>query len=181
MSPQKRNSFVRYFADLWSGIATTIVGMNLTFWYLFRKPITMRYPEVRPVVPEGYRGIHGLDESKCHVCGGCAKACPVDCITIESIGKGKDQLMTRFDIDYGKCLFCELCTAPCPTNAIHMTKDFDFAGRTREGCVIHLARPKTGEEIAAHHAMLAAKEAEKKAKAEAAKAAPAPAAPKAEA
>ena len=127
----------------------------------------MLYPEERPVVPEGYRGIHGFDEAKCHVCGGCAKACPVDCISIESIGKGKDQLLTRFTIDYGKCLFCELCTVPCPTAAIHMTQTYDLAGRTREGCVLALSRPKSAEEIAAHHAMLAAKEAEKKAKAEA--------------
>jgi len=51
------------------------------------------------------------------------KSCPVDCIKVEAIGKGKDQMLTRFDIDYGKCLFCDLCTAPCPTSAIHMTKN----------------------------------------------------------
>lgn len=166
---RKRHPFAQYFADVWSGIATTVIGMKLTFKYLFRKPVTMLYPEERPEVPEGYRGIHVLIENKCAVCGGCAKACPVGCITIESIGKGKDQLLTRFDIDYSKCLFCDLCTSPCPSAAIAMSQAYDASTTTREGCVLHLARPKSAEEIAAHNAMLAAKEAEKKAKAEAEK------------
>lgn len=164
---QKRHPFPQYFLNIWSGIWTTFVGMKLTFGYLFRKPVTLLYPEERPVVPEGYRGLHALDEAKCHVCGGCSKACPVNCITVESVGKGKDQLITSFRIDYSKCLFCDLCTVPCPTAAIHMTKEYDAAGRTRQGCTIELARIKSAEEIAVHEAMLAAKEAEKKAKAEA--------------
>lgn len=169
MNAPKRNAFARYMSDLWSGVITTVVGMKLTFGYLFKKPVTLLYPEVRPDVPEGYRGLHGLDETKCHVCGGCAKSCPVDCIKIESIGKGKDQMLVRFAIDYGKCLFCELCTVPCPTAAIHMTKVYDLATLTHEGCVVNLARPKSAGEIAAHEALLAAREAEKKAKADAAK------------
>lgn len=161
-----RNPFTEYFANLWAGIVTTFVGMRLTLHYCLReKPVTMEYPEVRPVVPETYRGIHGFDESKCAVCKACAAACPVDCITIEHIGRGKDAMLTRFDIDYGKCLFCELCTVPCPVEAIFMTTQYDLARPTRNGCVLHFARPKTPEELAAHDAMLAQKEVEKKAKA----------------
>jgi NADH-quinone oxidoreductase subunit I len=157
----------RYFADLWAGIWTTLVGMKVTGRYLFRKPVTMRYPEERPVVPEGYRGIHALREDHCHVCQGCAKACPVACIIIESVGKGKDQLITKFQIDYSKCLFCDLCMQPCPTGSLHMTQTYDLASLTRAECVLDLMRPKSAEEIAAFQAALAAKEAEKKAKAEA--------------
>lgn len=169
MNSQKRHPFVEYFADIWAGIATTYVGMRLTLGYFFSKPVTMRYPEVRPEVPKGYRGLHGYNEEKCLVCRACEAACPVDAIVIEAAGKGKDALVTRFDVDYSKCLFCELCTIPCPSACIWMTEEYDLSRTAREDCTIHFARPKTAEEVAAHHAMLAQKEAEKKAKLEAAK------------
>jgi NADH-quinone oxidoreductase subunit I len=167
----KRNPLSQYFADVWAGVVTTWLGMKLTLRYCVGKPVTMLYPEERPVVPRGYRGIHVFDEHKCSVCRGCAAACPVDCITIEALGRGKDVFLTRFDIDYSKCLFCDLCTPPCPTEAILMGREFDLAGYTRDDMIVKFARPKTPAEIARHEAYLAQKEAEKKAKLEAAKAA----------
>ncbi|WP_319588753.1 4Fe-4S binding protein, partial [uncultured Desulfobulbus sp.] len=125
-------------------------------------------------IPEGYRGLHGYNESTCLLCKSCAAACPVDCFNIESVGKGKDSLVTRFDIDYSKCLFCALCVAACPTNCIWMTQKYDLASTSREACVLHFARTKSGDEIEAHKALLARKEAEKKAKLEAAKKEPKP-------
>ena len=174
MSDKHKSPFVEYFANVWAGILTTYVGMRLTMRYFFRKSVTMEYPEVRPVIPAGHRGLHGFDESKCFICRGCEKACPVDCFSIEAIGRGKDVLITRFDIDYSRCLFCDLCTIPCPNVAIWMSERFDLAGYSRENCTVHFTRPKSAEEIAAHQAMLAKKEAEKKAKLEAAKAQPKP-------
>lgn len=171
MKTQKRSPFAEYFANVWAGTVTTLVGMRLTLGYFFRKPVTIQYPEVKAPIPENYRGIHGYDEEKCLVCKACAAACPVDCITIEQVGRGKDAMCTTFDIDYAKCLFCGLCTAPCPTECLFMTKEYDLARYTREECLVHFARPKTPEEIAAHMELLARKEAEKKAKDEAAKAA----------
>ena len=120
-------------------------------------------------MPENYRGIHGYEESKCLVCMGCVKACPVDAITVEAVGSGRDALITRFDIDYSKCLFCDLCTGPCPERCIWLSTRYDLARTTREETTVHFARTKTEGEIAAQHAMLAQKEAEKKAKLEAAK------------
>jgi len=164
-----KNPLRQYFANIWSGIATTYIGMRLTIRYFFSKPVTMRYPEVRPEIPKGHRGLHKLSEEHCMVCKACSAACPVECIIIESIGKGKDSMLTRFDIDYSRCLFCELCTVPCPNACITMTEAYDLASASREACILPLARPKSEAEIAAHKAMLAQKEAEKKAKQEAAK------------
>ncbi|MCE5229366.1 NADH-quinone oxidoreductase subunit I [bacterium] len=171
---KQRNPFAQYWANVWAGIATTFIGMKLTLGYffdyvLFRKTFTMRYPEERPVVPEGYRGRHKLDEKSCIVCQQCAKACPVDAIVIEAVGRGKDAMLTRFTVDYGKCLFCSLCTEACSQSSITMTKEYDLAEYSRQAEVRSLIKLKTPEQIKAHEAMLAQKEAEKKAKLEAAK------------
>lgn len=167
---KQRNPFSQYWANVWSGIATTFIGMKLTLGYffdyvIFRKTFTMQYPEERPDVPESHRGLHKLDEKSCLVCLQCAKVCPVDAIKIEAVGRGKDSMLTRFDIDYGKCLFCALCGETCSQSSLTMTKEWDFAGPTREGTTLALIRAKSPEEIKAHEAMLAQKEAERKAKA----------------
>lgn len=161
----QRPALVRYFADIWDGIVTTYLGMRLTIGYFFSKPFTMRYPEVKPVIPESHRGLHALDESKCTLCRLCTNQCPVNCITIEGLGRAKDTLVLRYDVDYSRCLFCNLCAEVCPMKCVRLTEKYNLAAGTREGCQLHLARPKTDEEIAAFKEMLAQKEAERKAKA----------------
>jgi len=91
----QRPPIVRYFGDIWDGIATTFLGMRLTIGYFFRKPVTMRYPEVRPVILPGHRGLHTFDESKCTLCHLCQNNCPVNCITVEGLGRARDTLVTR--------------------------------------------------------------------------------------
>ena len=64
-------------------------GFALTFKHLFRKPITINYPEQKmPMFPR-YRGKQVLmrDENgleKCVACFLCAAACPSNCIYIEA-------------------------------------------------------------------------------------------------
>ena len=163
-----RSSFRQYFSDLWLGISTTWKGMSLTLRYFFKPKVTLRYPEERPDVPKSHRGIHTYGEDECTLCRACQTACPVDCILIDALGKGKDRLILSYNIDYSKCLFCNLCCEACKPACIHMSENYDLAAATRDGCVLHFARTKNAEEIAAHEKMLAEKEAEKKAKAEAA-------------
>lgn len=170
MQTTTRQAVNKYFSDIALGIRTTYGGMRVTWRNLFRRPVTLMYPEVRPDVAIGHRGIHGFDEDLCISCDMCATACPVDCIYIKSVGRGKDALMTQFDIDYTKCLFCDLCTIPCPTECIWMTQEFDLASYTKEDCTINFARTKTEEEIEIHKKHLDEIEAEKKAKAAARKA-----------
>lgn len=169
--PEAKSSPVReYFNNVMKGISTTYTGMTITFRSIRRRPITLQYPEERPSIPKGHRGIHGYDEERCISCDMCAAACPVSCIYIQSVGRGKDAMMTQFDIDYTKCLFCDLCTPPCPTECIWMTQEFDLASYTKEDCIMNFASAKSPEQIKAHEEELARREAEKKAKAAAKKA-----------
>lgn len=129
-----------YLATIWQAIKTTFVGMGITGRYLFKKPVTLQYPDEKPVVPDGYRGIHVYEIEKCIACDLCAAACPVDCICIESIGKGKTAQLTRYEIDYNRCMFCGLCVEPCPSGCIHLGKSFDLSQFASEGCSIDFVK-----------------------------------------
>ncbi|MBP8128133.1 MAG: 4Fe-4S binding protein [Candidatus Hydrogenedentes bacterium] len=162
---RRRNPLAQYFADIWAGIVTTYAGMRLTLGYFFSKPVTLRYPEQRPVIPPTHRGIHTYDEDSCTICRRCAMVCPVDCIDIETVGRGKDQLMLHFRIDYARCLFCNLCAEGCQSSGLKLTEGYNLATGSRALCVRELARPKTEEEIQAVKDRIAQKDAEKAAKA----------------
>lgn len=144
-----------YFYSIYNTIRTTLVGLGVTGRYLLRKPVTLQYPDEKPVVPPGYRGIHVYEKDKCIACDMCAAACPVDCIYIESIGKGKNAQMTRYEIDYNRCMFCALCVEPCPTSCIHMGQTYDLSRYDSTACSIdfvklwddHQMQSPTGESI----------------------------------
>jgi len=162
----KRNPIAEYFRNIYQAVVTTILGMKLTGRYLTHPStrVTMLYPEERPVVPPGSRGLHKFIEDQCMACQQCVKVCPVDCIKMEYVGRGKESMITRYDIDYRRCLFCNLCCEVCPTEAVVMTEAWDLSRYTRDECVVRFARPKSVEEIKAFEAEMAAKEAEKKRK-----------------
>jgi len=97
---------------------------------------TVQFPREKMPIPEVARYQLDVEIDDCIVCDLCAKACPVDCITIESvkateaIGKTSDGSVKRlyaaqFDIDMAKCMYCGLCTVVCPTECITMTDQYD--------------------------------------------------------
>ena len=60
-------------------------GMAQTFRNLFAPKVTRQYPEVRPDIPDRWRGRLDLiydpfGEHKCEVCFQCAQVCPVEAI-----------------------------------------------------------------------------------------------------
>ena len=120
-----------YFGNITDTVVSTAKGMALTFRYLFRKKVTVQYPEVRPQLDERYRGIHYLEQELCINCDKCAKACPVDCIEMDATRHGKELEWHKFQLDYQKCMFCELCVYPCPKDCIHMGTEFAYVSYDR--------------------------------------------------
>jgi NADH-quinone oxidoreductase subunit I len=108
--------------------------MLTTFSHLFKKPVTIQYPDEHMEMPAWTRGrprlIYNVDvgDLRCTACGACAIACPVDVIRIEHHpGPDRKKVLDRFDIDMGGCIECALCVEACPFQALVMAPDFEMA------------------------------------------------------
>jgi NADH-quinone oxidoreductase subunit I len=172
-----------YFKNTFDGIWTVLVGMKITFKHLFVPAVTIQYPDVKPPMPERARNRLFVNMDDCIGCDQCARACPVSCITIETLkstpddspgetsqGKKKALWVTKFDIDIAKCCFCSLCVYPCPTECIKMTKVYEFSEFDRNDLVYSFATlttPEIEDKKKKFEEFNAAKEAEKLAAAKA--------------
>jgi len=113
-------------------------GLALTGKYLFKKKITVEYPEEKTPLSPRFRGLHALrryesGEERCIACKLCEVVCPALAIIIESAEREDGtRRTTRYDIDMTKCIFCGLCQEACPVDAIVETQEFEYASETRE-------------------------------------------------
>src|SRR2546428_10113939 len=89
---------------------------------------TIPYPTEVPALPDRFRGLPVVDESKCpDGCRACAEACPTNAISIDS---------NKLRLDLGRCLFCTDCQEACPQEAIHYTTEYRLATRRREDLML---------------------------------------------
>src|SRR5580693_3634200 len=87
-----------------------IIGFATTLRHLFKKPITVSYPEQKfPMFPK-YRGKQVLmrDEN-----GGSVQAGP--------------RYASVYQIHKTRCIFCGYCEEACPVGAVFMGKDYELA------------------------------------------------------
>jgi len=116
---------------------TTIVravlrAMGMTLRNLFRKPVTVHYPDKQRQYPSRYRGLLALTydketgEENCIGCRLCEYVCPPAVIKVEMLKAEKRNYAKTFTLELYACEFCELCVQVCPTDAIVMMKSFDM-------------------------------------------------------
>ncbi len=147
-----------YLQDIKDGIWTVLVGMRITWSHLFTKKVTIQYPNVKRELPDRVRNRLYVNMDDCIGCDQCAKACPVNCIAIETItalptddlgatptGNKKRLWVSRFDIDIAKCCYCGLCVYPCPTECIEMTDVFEFSEYNRNDLVYRFSTMTAAE------------------------------------
>jgi NADH-quinone oxidoreductase subunit I len=117
-----------------------IQGLKITFGHLFKKPVTLQYPDERPKVAARFRGLHALNVShnkaKCVACYLCPTVCPAKCITVEAgEDANHDKFAAVYEIDMLRCIFCGYCVEACPVDAIRMTGEFELANYSRKDFV----------------------------------------------
>lgn len=188
---------IRNKSGFWDVVKSLVSGAGLTMKHFrnaknrrtpeyvsdenyFKQPdglATLTYPyEAIPVPDNGRYRLHNEIED-CIVCDLCAKICPVNCITIESvkatedIGTTSDGTKKRlfapvFDIDLAKCCYCGLCTSVCPTDCLTMTPVYDFSEVDIKNMVYHFSN--LSPEQAQEKQMLFEKQQEEQAAAKAA-------------
>ncbi|WP_159802389.1 NADH-quinone oxidoreductase subunit NuoI [Flavobacterium sp. MK4S-17] len=110
-------------------------GLMITIRHLFKRKVTIKYPEeTRPLSPV-YRGQHMLmrDEEgreRCTACGLCALSCPAEAITMKADERKpeekhlyrEEKYASIYEINMLRCIFCGLCEEACPKQAIYLTK-----------------------------------------------------------
>ena len=111
-------------------------GLKTTLGNMFKKSVTLQYPEERPVIPDNYRGVptlvkdpHGRE--KCVSCQLCEFVCPPKAIRItpgeidpevEPERAHVEKAPKEFEINMLRCIYCGLCQEVCPEEAIFLQK-----------------------------------------------------------
>ena len=114
-----------------------VKGLLLTGRHIFRRKITIQFPEEKTPVSPRFRGLHALrrypnGEERCIACKLCEAVCPALAIHIESEQRDDGtRRTTRYDIDLVKCIFCGFCEEACPVDAIVETRIIEYHGEKR--------------------------------------------------
>jgi NADH-quinone oxidoreductase subunit I len=118
-------------------LRAVVRAMRVTLRNLFRRPVTVHYPERPRVYPERYRGLLALvyeketGEEACIGCRLCEYVCPPAVIRVEMLKGEKRNYAKTFSLELYACEFCELCVQVCPTDAIVMLRTFDLSTADR--------------------------------------------------
>ncbi len=115
-------------------------GLVTTVKHLFKRKITVQFPEQVPKLPPHFKGVHRLNRDeqnrvKCVACYMCATACPAHCIDIvaaPSPWADREKYPETFVIDELRCIYCGMCEEACPVEAIELTGLYDLTGLSRE-------------------------------------------------
>ncbi len=121
-------------------------GLQLTGRYLFKRKITVQYPEEKTPQSPRFRGLHALrrypnGEERCIACKLCEAVCPALAITIDSEQREDGtRRTTAYDIDLSKCIFCGFCEESCPVDSIVETRIYEYHGEKRSDLLMDKVR-----------------------------------------
>lgn len=109
-----------------------LLGLKLTGRYLFKRKVTIQYPDEQTPTSPRFRGIHALrrypnGEERCIACKLCEAVCPALAITIDAEPRmDGSRRTTLYEIDLFKCVYCGFCEEACPVDAIVLTEMADY-------------------------------------------------------
>lgn len=124
-----------------------IGGLKITMKNLLSPPVTLEYPDERPEIPPGYRGVPTLvkdpnGREKCVSCQLCEFVCPPKAIRIwpkeipeDAETRHVEKAPEEFEINMLRCIYCGLCQEVCPEEAIFLQDIYSLSGYSREELV----------------------------------------------
>lgn len=106
--------------------------------HLYRKRMTLRYPESKLNLPLGYRypasgykGRHVLNMERCIGDAICELACRNITGAIKMVrAEGtfpRNRRLNFPQLDYGLCIFCGFCVDACAFGALTMSSDYELS------------------------------------------------------
>ena len=104
------------------GTINLFKGLFVVFKHLFKRPVTLEYPEKKRVLNDVFRGKPSVNG--CVGCRICQKVCPTGAISFSKDENGK---VIEYKFDLKKCIICGNCSFYCPKGAIKMTKEYELA------------------------------------------------------
>ena len=107
---------------------------------LFKKPITIQYPDERKPLASRFRGMPALRSDPdtgrllCVDCGLCEQICPTGAIVINVVPTERDEErnIVEWTLKLGRCMFCGLCARVCPVDAVTMSRHYELASQNRD-------------------------------------------------
>lgn len=106
--------------------AGLLKGLSITLKELFKKKVTIQYPDEIYPLPDRFHGRFKIQEDACISCGICVRACPNKAIFLDTETVAKKKRLLRYVIDLKYCMFCGFCVEACPKKALGYIKDFEL-------------------------------------------------------
>lgn len=124
-------------------------GFLVTLKHIFRRQVTIEYPEQKRVDSPNFRGRHRLQRyanglERCVGCALCASVCPSEAIYLEAaentpecrVSEG-ERYAKLYRIHLLRCIYCGFCEEACPEDAIVMGRKYELADDARGDLIIN--------------------------------------------
>lgn len=126
-----KNNDLDLISDFIKGAIQLFKGIFTLFKQAFNKRVTLLYPEIKPEIPDKFRGSIVLNPEKCTGCKLCAKICPA----LEVL-KFDTKAKKLVSIDISRCIVCGNCVYNCPNGALSITKQYELATNNKKDLIL---------------------------------------------